>query len=147
MARMGFPSDADPVYPDLAFSLPREWLPDYAPVSWPPRSIGVGVMSYYGWNRSAKAGRAIYERYLTDMTRFVTFVLRSGFSVRLLTGDEVDDRARADLLAQLSTESSARHGNLICEPIQLLPGPDATDRRYGHGCSHAVSQRFAQSHA
>ena len=131
MARMGFRSDTDPVYPDLAFSLPREWLPDYAPVSWPPRSIGVGVMSYYGWNRSARAGRGIYQRYVADMTRFVTAVLRSGFSVRLLTGDEVDDRARADLFARLSAESSARDGKLISEPIrsyqELLPQIAATD--------------------
>lgn len=117
--RTGFSVSTDPVYPDLAFSLPEEWMASRRPVSWPPRVIGVGVMGYYGWNCSRKVGEAIYGNYLKELMKFVTWLLTRGYSVRLLTGDaRADEQPRRELVAMLETNSSVHVGRLVCESIR-----------------------------
>ena len=84
MRSMGVPVDGDAVYPDLAFSLP---VPTVAE---DPRTVGVGVMAYYGGNDDRADGERIYRSYVDAMTRFVRHLVARGRPVRLFIGDQID---------------------------------------------------------
>ena len=105
-AGLGLPADRDPVYPDLAFSLPLEELPALRRVTWPPRCVGVGVMGYYGWsNRQTPEGERTYQAYLASITRFLRWLLDRGHDVRLLVGDtRADERPARELAAAFAAE-------------------------------------------
>jgi polysaccharide pyruvyl transferase WcaK-like protein len=114
-AQLGLPVDADPIVPDLAFSLPAALLPSRA-VTWPPRSVGFGVMGYYGWNEPAAAGERIYQSYLTKARRVVSWLLERGLEVRLLIGDtRADERPVRELVAALG-QGHAGSGRLVAQP-------------------------------
>ncbi|HEV7609475.1 MAG TPA: polysaccharide pyruvyl transferase family protein [Steroidobacteraceae bacterium] len=83
-------SDADEVLPDLVFSLP---LPEGTdrPVTWPPRTIGVGVMRYSGWNVVGDEATRIYAQYLAKLEQLVARLLELGFAVRLIIGNRGGD--------------------------------------------------------
>ena len=83
----------DPVYPDLAFSLPRAVVPaDRRGVV-----IGVGLVDYYGAGSSAH-DRSAYRDYIGCLVSFVDALLRRSYSVRILIGDFVwDQGVRQDL--------------------------------------------------
>jgi len=119
--RLGLRSDDDPVVPDLAFSLPGALLPAAREVTWPPRTVGFGVMGYYGWNRSAGDGERIYRGYIEKASRFVTWLLRDGFQVRLLIGDtRADERPLRELLDGVERTECAG-GRLVAEPMPGFP--------------------------
>ncbi|GMU68312.1 MAG: hypothetical protein AMXMBFR59_40480 [Rhodanobacteraceae bacterium] len=87
------------VFPDLAFSLPADVLPA-GKSRGVPAVVGVGLMGYFGWNRSEADGQAIYEAYLERMARLVAEIVRRGYPVQLLIGDTRADRdVSSDLLA------------------------------------------------
>ncbi len=118
LARIGFDTRGDLVYPDLAFSLtpavpkaPRE------PVN--GRVIGVGLMDYYGRTSDPEQGRGLYRRYLEMMTAFVAFLLQRGYRVKLLTGDlSYDTRIKGDLLSMLGKRRPpGTDGRLVDPPI------------------------------
>lgn len=105
-----------PMVPDLAFSLPPEWLVLPARRS-PRRVVGIGVMGYVGWNRSAAEGERIYRRYLDKVCTLVDCVLADGHEVRLLTGDaRADDDTVRDVLGRC-TPGAAASGRLHADPI------------------------------
>ena len=91
MKRLGVWSKTDEVVPDLVFALPREWLPTSPSANSPPRVIGVGVMSYHGWNVGSARGREIYSTYVTRLAMFVRRLLNAGYHVRLLIGERRTD--------------------------------------------------------
>lgn len=101
MLSLGCGSEADRVYPDLAFSLT-------APNGRAPRdervTVGVGVMAYAGWVRQHADGEAIYERYTSGIVAFIAWLLRQGHDVRLLTGDKQDQQAVSDVLERLKVD-------------------------------------------
>jgi polysaccharide pyruvyl transferase WcaK-like protein len=114
-ARFGVQVANDPVLPDLAFSLPSSALPAAPPVTWPPRSVGLGVMGYYGWNQAKAPGERIYQAYLEKLKRFVDWLLDRGHSIRLLVGDtRVDPRPVRELI---ESAGESRRDRLIAEPI------------------------------
>lgn len=99
MASVGLDTGRDLVFPDVAFKL-------QAPASPPPRSagaerltVGVGVMSYYGWYGFARGGEAIFAAYIKKLAKFVVHLLDSGHDVRLLTG-ELTDKTAVDALVE-----------------------------------------------
>ena len=103
MEQIGFDARSDPVYPDLAFLLP-------APASersrgGPRLTVGVGVMTYFGW-RSDEGGKgaAIYAAYMDKIAAFAIWVLDQGHCLRILSGDLVDKRAVDDLTRRLANE-------------------------------------------
>ena len=51
-------------------------------------TVGVGVMSYFGWSKYGGKGEAIYQTYLDLLAEFVDWLLSRGFAVRLVTGDD-----------------------------------------------------------
>lgn len=103
MKSVGFDSHADPIYPDLAFGL---HAPTPAPAkNGTPRSntltVGLGVMSYYGWRNDTEKGAALFDAYLDKLQSFLTELLERGCRVKLLLGDRVDQLALTTLLQRV----------------------------------------------
>jgi polysaccharide pyruvyl transferase WcaK-like protein len=102
LAAIGLDVRNDPIYPDLAFSLPRTVVPvDYG-AGGRGAVIGVGLVdyygaSYYGASRSAN-DQAAYHDYLGSVASFVAAMLGRNYAVRILIGDFVYDQGvRQDL--------------------------------------------------
>ena len=115
----GVHTASDLLFPDLAFSLPPSALPPAPTVRWPPRTVGLGVMGYAGWNQKGPKSERIYQEYLGKLDGFTKWLLDRGHTVRLLTGDtRADRRPLEDLLA--SNRSLTLAHRLIAEPIATL---------------------------
>lgn len=97
MRTMGVDVGEDHVYPDLAFALPTPSVPVV------PRSVGVGVMAYYGGNDDRARAGAIYESYVGKMTRFVAMLIEGGRPVRLFIGDRADRQVVDELLTEIDS--------------------------------------------
>ncbi|MGW6277585.1 polysaccharide pyruvyl transferase family protein [Kribbella sp. NPDC055071] len=102
MRSTGLGIDDDPVYPDLAFSLP---IPAMRSTTAPgePTTVGVGVMTYHGTNDDRDRADEVYAEYVAKMKRFVNWLVDQGHRVRLLTGDREDELVSAEILADLRT--------------------------------------------
>lgn len=116
---VGFDTGTDPVFPDLVFSLPQGNADAFPAATTPPRTIGLGVMGYYGWRNDPASGDAIYEAYLAKLKRFLCCLLEQGFAVRLLTGEvPTDQRPVDELLAFVQAEGRTDwQARLFAEPI------------------------------
>jgi polysaccharide pyruvyl transferase WcaK-like protein len=97
MRQRGLDAGKDPVFPDLVFALPP-----------PPhdagdqRTVGVGVMAYYGSNDDRADADAIHAHYMDTMKRFVRWLADSGHRIRLFAGDNRhDDVVVQEILADL----------------------------------------------
>ena len=90
MLGIGFPSGSDPVYPDLAFSLPEAVIPQHHAKENNSRPVvGLGVMvdsGTYGVSRPSDT----YLAYLEKLAAFVEWLLARDYDVRLLSGDVGD---------------------------------------------------------
>jgi polysaccharide pyruvyl transferase WcaK-like protein len=92
----------DPIYPDLAFSLPRTVVAADCGKGRGGAIIGVGLVdyygaSYYGASRSTN-DQAAYHDYLGCVACFVAAMLRRNYAVRILIGDfAYDQGVRQDL--------------------------------------------------
>jgi polysaccharide pyruvyl transferase WcaK-like protein len=95
---VGFQVQADPVFPDLVYSLPESMWVSCPPPSVPPRTIGLGVMGYYGWRNDRSRGETIYQKYLAKLKHFAGWVLENGYALRLLTGEIRTDQRPVDEL-------------------------------------------------
>lgn len=102
MHGMGVNANEDNVYPDIVFGLPKP-----TPLSSDGHSftVGLGVMSYYGWSRANANRDTIYRHYLRKLNAFVTWLLDRGIHVRLLTGDEGDWAAIQDFIEEMNTSN------------------------------------------
>ncbi|MQA59928.1 MAG: hypothetical protein GEU86_00200 [Actinophytocola sp.] len=96
MRQMGVDVARDGVYPDLAFALRVPAVP-----ARPTGAVGVGVMAYRGAEADRTRGDEIYHRYVDAMARFVCWLVDRGRTVRLFTGDRVDDTVVAQILDHL----------------------------------------------
>lgn len=107
--KIGIPgASTDPVFPDLAFSLPPAAMPETREVSWPPETVGIGVMGYYGWNEAEDRGEEIYRDYIGKLKEFVAWLLDRGFRVRPLMGDtRADARPLEDLVDEFGREDAS----------------------------------------
>lgn len=96
LARIGFDSRGDRVYPDLAFSLEPPAGARHG--SGDRRVVGVGLMDYYGSRSSKERGEGVYRRYVEKLSDFVEWLLDHGYTVHLLVGDlAYDTRVRGDV--------------------------------------------------
>ncbi len=118
MKGLGVDSRRDFVSADIAFALPT------APESQldenrlgESQRVGIGVMTYRGWRKSAEDGAAIYDGYLGKMTALIGNLLAAGRKVRLLIGDKGDMEAAKDILARLGPEEAEK---VIFEPSASL---------------------------
>ncbi len=132
LAGIGFDSQSDLVYPDLAFSLPPE-TNGAAKLAGSSRVVGLGLMDYYGKSCSPQHGQSTYRDYIDKVTSFVAWLLDREYSVRLLVGDlAYDKRVKGDVIATLQERGvKYREGQVIDEPIssveQLIAQLAATD--------------------
>lgn len=123
LKQVGFNSTADAIYPDLAFSLPlgedaTDSLPSSLSPNSPPKTFGIGVMGYYGWNQDPVEGEQIYQTYVAKLIEFVTWVLDQGYGVRLLMGEiPIDQRPVDDVLAAVAAHPAAQAGAITVKPI------------------------------
>ena len=78
-------------------------------------------MAYWGWKNSSESS-AIHGTYQDSLSRFCTWLLQSGHRVRLLAGDDADERAIRSLKAliemRLSDPTLIR--NVLASPAHTL---------------------------
>lgn len=122
LSGIGFETRQDEVCPDLVFSLPPARLPAHQPPATPPRTVGVGVMGYYGWSNLPETGEAIYTEYLAKLSRFCAWLLEEGYNVHLLTGEmPTDQRPRDEIMAHLQTTLDAQALARVATPAIATP--------------------------
>lgn len=107
---IGFKTGDDEIYPDLAFSLPRNILPERVTRDPERPVIGVGVADrvlgikvYYNEDDSVEQQiEAIYWNAIDVTSSFVDWLLDNKYTVRLLLGDSLYDmKAKEDLKDRL----------------------------------------------
>jgi len=120
MAGLGLDVSHDPVVPDLAFALPAA-----ASVAQgvEPLTVGVGVMTYYGWQKGEERLEGTYAGYIEKITAYIAWLLERGNRVRLMIGDEIDKTAIEDIQKALGARNAAgQEARLIYEPAHDLAG-------------------------
>jgi polysaccharide pyruvyl transferase WcaK-like protein len=130
---IGFATHGDTVYPDLAFSLPRSRIQGSNEGNGHQPVIGVGLMTYYNKQSTSEGDESVYRAYVANVAKFVTWLVRGKYPVRLLIGDVMyDKRVREDVRAALEASGVKYDGtNVIDEPAssfeEVLSQLAATD--------------------
>jgi polysaccharide pyruvyl transferase WcaK-like protein len=133
LAPSGF-TRADPVYPDLAFSLPVR-QGGGAPRGGRPLVIGVSPMSYChpGVGAWPVQDRERYDRYRETLAELGRHALSSDHSVSIFTSQIQNDRFAFDDFSRLlaDSEATAARKRLLADPTrnlaQLISQISATD--------------------
>lgn len=93
---IGFPITHDRVYPDLAFSLPKDILKHNSDINRLGNGnrhrpvVGLGVMLYAGKYSVEKPTATTFRQYLDNLAILVNWLLAREYDVRLLMGDLCD---------------------------------------------------------
>lgn len=122
---IAFDRSADPVYPDLVFSLPQVAFAKDSRNKRTRPTIAVGVKDYHGQYDKARTDlppEQIYQRYIGQLTHFLEWLLRGGYTVRLVIGDVTyDTQVLQDVRLSLA-ELQLNYGDdrLISEPIESI---------------------------
>jgi polysaccharide pyruvyl transferase WcaK-like protein len=139
---IGFHTDDDRVYPDLAFSLPKAMISHVRTERRPRTIVGLGVMSYSGMYKGAPSEKrngvleqsyTVYDAYLASLADLTRWLLARESDVRLLIGDLADVSTTQEFKCLLRGLPSASDNKLhiIEEPIRsvddLLSQIAATD--------------------
>jgi polysaccharide pyruvyl transferase WcaK-like protein len=135
MESIGFRTKSDPVYPDLAFSLPKAMMPECNDGNRVNRVIGVGVKDYYGQRGLRNlSSEDFYSTFINQIGTFVTWLLKNKYAVRVLIGDvRYDNPVKQDLIEFLQRNEIIYNEDdrIIYEPIfsveQLLSQLARTD--------------------
>jgi polysaccharide pyruvyl transferase WcaK-like protein len=117
---IGFDTNGDGVYPDLAFSLPSDVIPDGHNHDRPKPVVGVGLMTYYdGRRHTAQRGEVVHGDYIATVADFVTWLLEHDYTVRLVIGDVYYDRRVCRDLRRVLAERDVQYHDdrLIDVPI------------------------------
>ncbi|MGB8989786.1 MAG: polysaccharide pyruvyl transferase family protein [Candidatus Sulfotelmatobacter sp.] len=128
---IGFHTGADPVYPDLAFSLPKSLAPRSQEKRGRRLVVGLGLMEYAGKYSIANPDNAVFSAYLEKLVEFVRWLLAQDFDVRLLIGDLADVPVTQEFRSLLKQRVVYEEGRIIDEPVasvdDLLSQIAATD--------------------
>jgi len=129
---IGFATNSDPVYPDLAFSLPEAMLPRDAEKRDKRRIVGLGLMPYAGRYSAATAGDSIYRKYLENLFGFARWLLAHDYDIRLIIGEVSDRNASEEFKSLLKASLDQYDEQRIIDQValsveQLLPQIAATD--------------------
>lgn len=115
---VNFDTTGDVIYPDLVFSLPPGYTDGTRRISNPPKSVGVGVINYYGWRHDPRIGESVYQNYFTKVKQFILWLLENGYTVRLIFGDTTDQRPVDELVDQITPKTNAeKRENFIIDQI------------------------------
>jgi polysaccharide pyruvyl transferase WcaK-like protein len=118
MAGIGLDAPADPIFPDLAFSLPT---PPNVASGQHPLTIGVGVMTYYGWQKNSADGDLIFDGYIAKLTEYIRWLLAQGHRVRILIGDNSDELAAQAIVRKLGEKDAGCLNDTVAyEPAHTL---------------------------
>lgn len=96
---VGFDTSGDSLYPDLVFSLPEEYTAPPAPTVTSTRTVGLGIINYFGWRHDPRTGLAVHEEYMSKIKSFVSWLLDKGYSIRFLVGDSTDRQPLHEIVA------------------------------------------------
>lgn len=129
---IGFRTNSDRVYPDLAFSLPQAMIPDRGNTQRKRPLVGIGLMEYPGRYSVEKPSNAIYLAYLENLVVFVKWLLGHEYDIRLLIGDVGDRRVTEEFKSLLETrlgafDDSRIFDTLVTSTEQLLSQLAGTD--------------------
>jgi polysaccharide pyruvyl transferase WcaK-like protein len=102
---IGFRAHKDPVYPDLAFSLPRSLIPLGHGGGGRRRVVGLGLMVYAGKYGVESPAGALNRVYLGTLAEFAKWLLAHDYDVRLLIGDLTDTQVTQEFKALLKDRS------------------------------------------
>jgi polysaccharide pyruvyl transferase WcaK-like protein len=129
---IGISAESDQVFPDLAFSLPRNAVTCRGSTMGSGAVIGLGVMDWADRYSKHGPGNAAQMTYLQAVAKMARWLLARGFKIRLLIGDFADAGAKQALL-QLLTQHPTNYDrdSVVDEPIHsvedLLSQIAATD--------------------
>lgn len=114
LRNIGFDTSGDCIYPDLVFSFPVTEPELNLANETGPKTVGLGVIGYYGWRHDLDSGEEIYQSYVAKLKKFVKWLLEHGYVIRLLIGNlGVDQRPVDDLLVFVRKEGQADWRNRI----------------------------------
>lgn len=117
MVGIGFDASQDPIYPDVAFSLPTPKVTQRDVTPGGPLCVGIGVMTYYGWTQDSVAGHATYENYLNKLAEFTVWLLDQGHFVRILTGEASDAQAVDHLKERVVNARPGLDADRVCADV------------------------------
>ena len=116
---IGFPGNKDPVYPDLAFSLPTRMLKQQHSTEETTRPVvGIGLMVYAEKYSVPDPKPETEQSYVDILERFTRWLIEQESDVRILIGDLADLETKQkfkNLLNATLQESDCDH--IIDEPI------------------------------
>jgi polysaccharide pyruvyl transferase WcaK-like protein len=103
IAKTGFDSSNDAVFPDLAFSLPISSLSENLVSPHNKLVVGLGIMDHRDiYIETQEQHEASYAAYLDKMCNFVRWLTENGYLIRILQGDvNYDSISRADFKQRL----------------------------------------------
>jgi len=118
IAGIGFENDADPIYPDLAHSLPIEAYLKRKAEPTARRRVGVGPMAYFDPRVWPQRDQTIYMGYLAKLADIICWLLEErNRDVLLFTGEAEHDRLVIDdLWGLLAARGVAKNDERIIEP-------------------------------
>jgi polysaccharide pyruvyl transferase WcaK-like protein len=87
LTRIGLGDPKDPVYPDLAFSLPEAMISGRTRSPTRKRTVAVGLYDYQGRGKGGPSEDAAYRGYLEKMRQFTRWLLDHDYAVRVVLGD------------------------------------------------------------
>jgi len=120
---IGFRSDNDRIYPDLAFSLPEAAIPNRDTKKNRRCVVGLGLMEYGGMYSVLKPSSENYLAYLENLVTVVNWLLAHEYDVRLLCGDVGDMHAKQQFSELLRERLSVRdEGRIVDEPVFTVEG-------------------------
>ncbi len=116
---MGLRCDQDPVYPDLAFSLPTTSIAHSSPRKSGRPMVGLGLMVHGGMYGIEKTTSEDYAAYMRTLVDFVKWLLNRGYDIRLLIGDRSDISAVYEFKSLLSQQVDlCKQERVLAEPIE-----------------------------
>ena len=121
LKRIGFETNRDRVYPDLAFSLPEAMIPSDNGEKERRSVVGLGLMEHYGRPNVDSPSNAIYLAYLENLVVFLRWLLAHEYDARLLIGDVGDVHVTEEFKSLLKERSlTYDKTRIIDEPISSV---------------------------
>ncbi len=123
MTKIGFVREADPVFPDLAFSLDiTRYRSSHPKGKSEQLVVGIGPLVYFRPGVWPEQSDQIYQGYLRKLACFTTWLIERNYKVLLFTGDAEFDRWAIndfkEILWQMGTNPES--DQVIEEPIETV---------------------------